>query len=73
MPGRKAAFVTSKSALANIDGGIELGRAGFETFMALTLFALGLKGNPQLDLGSEYRSQFLAWITVRASHPMHST
>jgi len=40
MPARKAVFVTSKSALASIDGGIESGRARFETFMALTLSVL---------------------------------
>ncbi|GAB6405576.1 hypothetical protein PMHK_30040 [Pseudomonas sp. MHK4] len=40
MPARKAAFVTSKSALASNGGGIESGRAGFETFMALTLSVL---------------------------------
>jgi hypothetical protein len=37
MPARKTDFVTSKSALASIDGGVESGRAGFEAFMALTL------------------------------------
>jgi hypothetical protein len=41
MPARYAVFVTSKSALASIDGGMESGRAGFETFMALTLSMLG--------------------------------
>jgi hypothetical protein len=40
MPARKADFVTSKSALASIDGGIESRRAGFEAFMALTLSML---------------------------------
>ncbi|WP_133160912.1 hypothetical protein [Pseudomonas laurylsulfativorans] len=40
MPARKAVFVTSKSALASIDGGIESGRAGLGKIMALTLSVL---------------------------------
>jgi hypothetical protein len=39
-PARKAVFVTSKSALTSIEGGIDSKSAGFETFMALTLSVL---------------------------------
>jgi hypothetical protein len=69
MPARKAVCVTSKSALISNDGGIDSGRVGIKACMALTLFAPGLKGNLQLELGSEYRSWFVAWIAVPASHP----